>query len=266
MHLEWLYQAQQSVLWGGLLLLWILEALAPRERRSWRHRARHGARNATVWLISIVVVSVLFGTAFAQATVWLERNQVGLLHATALSPWLRAIAGFLLLDFSAYVIHRLSHSVRMLWLLHCVHHSDADVDVTTNLRHHPLHVVCTMLWKIVGFAAIGPPAFVLLLHELVVITIAHLHHSALAWPTWIDRALSWLIVSPRAHWVHHSCVRPETDANFGATLSWWDRLGGTYLPPATTPPRFGLAVLDARYDSATGMLWTPVRARKLAEL
>lgn len=266
MQAQSLYMAQQYVLWGGLVVAWILESVAPRERQSWGLRARHGAHNLALWLIGILLVSILFGAGFANAAIWLERSRVGLLNAVD-APWaFRAVAGFLLLDFSTYVLHRLSHGTRILWLLHCVHHSDSRVDVTTNLRHHPLHVVCTMAWKLVAFAAIGPTTIVLIAHELLTIAVAHLHHSAIAWPRGADRWLSWLIISPRAHWVHHSCSSDETDSNYGATLSWWDRLAGTYVAPGRIP-RFGLSALEGRqWDSAIGMLSTPFRARKLTAL
>jgi sterol desaturase/sphingolipid hydroxylase (fatty acid hydroxylase superfamily) len=37
-----------------------------------------------------------------------------------------------------------------------------------------------------------------------------------------------MLVTPDMHRVHHSIVRSETDSNFGFTVSWWDRLFGTY--------------------------------------
>ena len=96
---------------------------------------------------------------------------------------------FALLDASDYVFHRLSHNVRWLWLLHAVHHSDENLDVTTNLRQHPLHLVPTEAWNLIACAAIGVPAWVFLVHEIASLAFAHLHHAAIGWPRWIDRAL-----------------------------------------------------------------------------
>jgi sterol desaturase/sphingolipid hydroxylase (fatty acid hydroxylase superfamily) len=87
--------------------------------------------------------------------------------------------------------HRLSHNVRWLWLLHAVHHSDAAVDVTTNLRQHPLHILVTQGWKLLVAAAVGVPMWVFLLHETLAIGMAHLHHAAIRWPRWIDIAFAW---------------------------------------------------------------------------
>jgi sterol desaturase/sphingolipid hydroxylase (fatty acid hydroxylase superfamily) len=104
-------------------------------------------------------------------------------------------------------------------------------------------------------------------HEIAVITVAHVHHAAIGWPPVVDRWLAWLVVTPRGHWLHHSPQRDRTDRNFGVTLSLWDRLAGTYSAPDAGAASFGLDALAAnRWHSATGMLTTPFRARRIAEL
>ena len=40
--------------------------------------------------------------------------------------------------------------------------------------------------------------------------------------------------------MHHSSYQPETDSNYGAVLTIWDRLFGTYTAPGNRPTRFGL--------------------------
>jgi sterol desaturase/sphingolipid hydroxylase (fatty acid hydroxylase superfamily) len=178
------------------------------------------------------------------------------------------VLAFLLLDFADYAFHRLSHRSRVLWLLHSVHHSDTAVDVSTNLRHHPVHVLATILWKIVAVAAVGAPILLAMVRETLVMVVAQFHHAAIAWPGWIEQTIGWVFVSPRAHWVHHSPIDGETDANFGTGLVLWDRLFGTYVDP-TRPrvERFGLnALRDQRWQSALGMLLTPIRARKFERL
>jgi len=54
------------------------------------------------------------------------------------------------------------------------------------------------------------------------------NHTNMRIPTWIDRVLRWLVVTPDMHRVHHSIVARETNSNFGFNLPWWDRLFGTY--------------------------------------
>src|SRR5207248_10361283 len=136
--------------------------------------------------------------------IWMAWQRIGVLYLLPLPAWLHAVLAFLLLDFLDYVFHRASHRVRWLWLMHAVHHSDPAVDATTNLRQHPLHILCVQGWKVAAAAAIGTPLWVFLLREIVVIAFAHVHHAAVRWPAWIDPLFAPVLLTPRAHWIHHS--------------------------------------------------------------
>ena len=53
------------------------------------------------------------------------------------------------------------------------------------------------------------------------------HHSNVRLPHWLERSLSRVIVTPSIHWVHHHAIRADTDSNYAAGLSLWDRLFGS---------------------------------------
>ena len=256
------------VLFGGFVLVLAAEWLspAPGARRDLA-RVRHDAHNLLLWLLGIAVMSVVFGGTIWLLLQWMQFRRIGVLYYLPMPAWLHAVIAFALLDASDYFFHRLSHNVRWLWLLHAVHHSDTRMDVTTNLRQHPLHLVPTVLWKLASCAAIGVPAWVFLIHEILNLGFAHLHHAALRWPRWIDRAFSWLLITPRLHWNHHSPQVVRTNSNYGVILSVWDRSFGTLSPATHETPEFGLhALTPARWHSAWGMLMTPWRARKIPQL
>lgn len=40
--------------------------------------------------------------------------------------------------------------------------------------------------------------------------------------------LTWLVMTPRLHGIHHSIVREEQDSNWSSGLTLWDRIHGTY--------------------------------------
>ena len=266
---EWWRQAQLWTLVGGLAAFWTIESIWPlKGPGKFRSRLSHTGSNLGIWVIGVIFLSLLAGNSYGAALMWLGSSGIGLLHFVTLPTWLEVVVAFLLLDFADYAFHRLSHRSRWLWLLHSVHHSDTAVDVTTNLRQHPVHLLATILWKIVAFAAVGAPLWLLMARETLVMSVAHLHHTSIAWPRWIEPTIGHVFVSPHAHWVHHSPVDGETNANFGTTLVLWDRLFGTYVDP--TRPRVGRFGLDAlterRWQSAWGMLLTPIRARKLESL
>lgn len=269
--LEFLLALQRAagvVLFGGFVVMLAAERLlpAPGARRDLK-RIAHGAHNLLLWILGIAVMSAVFGGMIWLLLQWMQFRRIGILYFLPLPWWLHAVAAFALLDASDYFFHRLSHNVRWLWLLHAVHHSDPHVDVTTNLRQHPLHLIPSVLWRLVACAAIGVPAWVFLIHEILNLGFAHLHHAAVRWPRWIDRAFSWLLITPRLHWNHHSPDTGRTNSNYGVILSVWDRWFGTFTTVDYETPKFGLHALEpARWHSAWGMLMTPWRARKLPEL
>jgi sterol desaturase/sphingolipid hydroxylase (fatty acid hydroxylase superfamily) len=53
-------------------------------------------------------------------------------------------------------------------------------------------------------------------------------HANVRLPRWVDLPLRLIIVTPDVHRVHHSSLQPETDSNYGAVLTIWDRVLGTY--------------------------------------
>jgi sterol desaturase/sphingolipid hydroxylase (fatty acid hydroxylase superfamily) len=266
--LMFLKRLAMVVLFGGFVVALIAEMVFPtmNSARGTR-RFAHACHNLLLWLAGIVLMSVVFGGMIWLILQWLQFRRIGILYFLPLPVWLHAIVAFMLLDAADYMFHRLSHNVRWLWLLHSVHHSDKHVDVTTNLRQHPLHVVPTELWNLVACAAIGAPAWVFLVHEIVSLGFAHLHHAAVRWPRRVDKALGWIVVTPRMHWGHHSPVMEHTNSNYGVILSVWDRWFGTIKAPVSGEPEFGLSALhDDRWHSAWGMLATPWRARTLNQL
>ena len=255
------------VLFGGFIVFLAAEMIfPPADHDSTRRRIGHGAHNLLLWLVGVAVMSAVFGSSVWFVLQWLQFRGIGILNLLQLPVWLHAIVAFLLLDACDYFFHRLSHNVRWLWLLHAVHHSDPHVDVTTNLRQHPLHIVVIQLWKLVACAAIGVPPWIFLAHEIINIGVAHLHHAAIGWPRWIDRVFAWLMITPRMHWNHHSPAQRHTNSNYGVILSIWDRWFGTMTLPDGDRRNFGLNALNApRWQNAWGMLATPWRARSLRQ-
>lgn len=251
---------------GALALVPLAELLFP-DRTFTDHRARlrRIGRNAGLWLVGAVIASVLLGSLMVMLLYWLEINRVGLFYHLGLPVWGIVLSGLLLLDFGDYLFHRVSHQVHWLWLLHAVHHSDPDVDFSTALRTHPLHLLLTFGWKLVLVAAFGIPIWVLMARELVAIPVNLFHHGRFRFPESVDRPLRWLIVTPGMHHVHHSPRERETNSNYATLLSCWDRWFGTYVEVTVKEsPRHGLtALFDDRWQTVWGMLATPWRARSL---
>ncbi len=174
----------------------------------------------------------------------------GLLAGKDMPVLLQVVVTVLLMDMCRYWEHRLFHSVPALWRLHLVHHSDTQLDVTTTERHHPLEAVLTtmVMWAVV--VSFGLPAVGVGVYVLIATVVAFSSHANLRLPESCDRVLRWVIVTPAVHAVHHSSLKAETNANYGAVFSIWDRIFGSFVDPQNASiPYFGLEYFHRTSDT-----------------
>lgn len=227
----WLLQHQEvlqrNAYYGVIIVMALWEVVAPRRRLEHRVLVRWSG-NFGITLINLLVstwVVPLSGLALAFLA---EERGWGLFNHLPAPEWLTFVVAFLALDLVSYVQHRIFHAVPLLWRIHLVHHADLDVDFTTGYRHHPFEAIINAAVYLATVAALGVPPGALLLHQ----ALAHLSniytHGNIRAGNIADAILRAVIVTPDMHVVHHSAARAETDSNFGAVFSWWDRLFGTY--------------------------------------
>jgi sterol desaturase/sphingolipid hydroxylase (fatty acid hydroxylase superfamily) len=144
--------------------------------------------------------------------------------------WLYTILGVLLLDFfGAYLAHFVEHKVKPLWMVHLVHHTDHKVDTTTANRHHPLESMIRFSFTLLGVFVVGTPIAIVMLYQSMSLIFTQFTHANIKMNKKVDKALSYFIVSPDMHKIHHHNLLPYTDSNYGNIFSIWDRIFGTYL-------------------------------------
>ena len=212
---------------GAFLAMALWEAAAPRRHRE-SSRLKRWPHNIALLAIDIAVIRVVApGAAIAVALAG-EASGWGLLNALFLPQWLAAAVAVVFLDLVIYFQHVTFHAVPALWRLHRVHHTDMDFDVTTGTRFHPLEILISTGIKCAAVAAIGAPAFAVLVFEILLNATATFNHANVRMPPGVDRLLRWLVVTPDMHRVHHSVLHNESSSNFGFCASWWDRMFGTY--------------------------------------
>ncbi len=239
---------QYAAFFGALLLLGGLEAMLPLgSAGAGDGRARRWPANAGLTVLNIVVlgalpVSVLAAADFAAARGW------GLFNQGFVPPLAALVLGFVLRSLVGYFIHVAMHKVPLLWRVHQVHHTDTAMDVSTTVRFHPLEFLISLPILLAATAALGLPPLAVILFELVDAAMAVFTHANLRLGERTDRALRLVLVTPAMHRIHHSSHQPETDSNYGALFSWWDRLFGTYRPHA----RGGLAAMQLGLEDARG--------------
>lgn len=255
------------VIIGSLLAIALWEfCLSRRQREFPALRRRLG--NLGIWLLNIALAGLTFAPPDIFRPQFEATFSIALPSWPIANQWVSFVAACLLLDFLHYAAHRCQHAVPWLWRFHALHHSDPDVDVTTSVRHHPIEYLIAAGFYWVAVVALGIPVIVVTSHAVAIFAAAAITHGNIRLPEWLERSLQPVVITLDLHIVHHSMVHDEANSNFGAVLSVWDRLFGTYrrLPrPELDRLIFGvreLAPADALKPSA--MLMTPWLFRRAA--
>jgi sterol desaturase/sphingolipid hydroxylase (fatty acid hydroxylase superfamily) len=190
-----------------------------------RRWGNHGLVFVAGTLLSLIVYR---GSPLLIAA-WAEGNRFALLNRAWLPFPVRCIVAFLLLDLVRYGLHRLVHSVTLLWRFHQVHHSDPDFDVSTTFRVHPIELVVTSAGYFGAIVILGAPPLAVLIAELANVAVGIWTHANASLPEWLDKPLRLIFVTPDMHRIHHSEEIQEQNRNLGEIFPWWDRLFGTYV-------------------------------------
>lgn len=217
-----------TAFYGVIIVAALLERVFPLRPLAHSHRVRW-LSNFSLAIINTALMRGLAAAAAIGTAVIAAELDWGLLRLEGLAPMALVVAGVLAFDFAKYLEHRLMHAIPWLWRIHSVHHADLDMDFTTNYRHHPLEALFTGAMSLAIVAVLGIPVAGVILFEILVTIVSVLSHANIALPDRLDRVLRWCIVTPGMHWVHHSALRRETDSNYGALFSWWDRLLRTHV-------------------------------------
>jgi sterol desaturase/sphingolipid hydroxylase (fatty acid hydroxylase superfamily) len=151
------------------------------------------------------------------------------------SGWPGLFLDLLALDFWIYWWHRANHRWPLLWRFHEVHHLDEFLDASSALRFHFGEVVLSALARAAVILLLGVPLVSVVVFETLLAFNTMFHHSDLRLPPKLEKALSWVIVTPSIHWVHHHAIRQDTDSNYASLLSVWDRLFGSRSHTLRTP-------------------------------
>ncbi len=248
------------LLLGGVLLIVGLENRYPLLAiKDLKARLGHAGANVSLWLLTLIAVDHWLSRFMFHDPVMQQLAGHGVLSGVALHPLLLFLIAFLILDFSAYILHYLMHRLPWFWSFHAVHHSDPDLDISSSFRFHPLEVILGLIWQILFVVIFGLPVWVVALRALMLLPLTLMHHANVAISPDIEKMLRTVLVSPGLHKIHHSPRQIETDSNYGLFLSIWDRLFGTLRHEGSQDgPRYGLGFLDDRkWQSVWGMLRTP---------
>jgi sterol desaturase/sphingolipid hydroxylase (fatty acid hydroxylase superfamily) len=224
-----------------LVILWALESAFPLLEMNYKKKkGRHAALNIAFTIVHFVIHTLL-AIIILWISDWTASKQFGLVYWTGAGVWGTIIISALTLDFFAgWLCHFVEHQIPVFWRFHIIHHADNNVDVSTGLRHHPLESVWRGLFFFLGILVSGAPMYAVMIFQTVLVAATGFTHANIRLPEKVDKLLSYVLVSPNMHKVHHHWKQPYTDTNYGAVFSIWDRLLGTFstLDPKTL--KYGL--------------------------
>ncbi|MEM6378572.1 MAG: sterol desaturase family protein [Bacteroidota bacterium] len=137
----------------------------------------------------------------------------------------------ILVDFIYYWEHVIEHKVRILWSYHSIHHSSPIYNYTTAMRVSFIDSLITWVFYL-PLVIIGFHSYIVLLCFFLVLSYQFwLHTEMIGKLGWFEK----IFMTPSQHRVHHGSDKMYLDKNFGALLSIWDRIFGTFQEEVHTP-------------------------------
>ncbi|MBS1797768.1 MAG: sterol desaturase family protein [Acidobacteria bacterium] len=212
---------------GTFAALYLLENKRPLRRQK-ESKAVETVRNLALAATAGLAVALLENPVAGRLTAAVERNDIGLLKIRRLPKPLETALAVVLLDYTLYWWHVLTHRLPFLWNFHRVHHADRDLTVSTAIRFHFGEIALSVLFRAGQILLIGvsPPA--LTIWQTLLLLSIFFHHSNVRLPKNLESKLEFLMMTPRLHGIHHSAAMDEMDSNWSSGLTVWDRLHGTF--------------------------------------
>tara|TARA_B100001093_G_scaffold246381_1_gene235846 strand:- start:708 stop:1517 length:810 start_codon:yes stop_codon:yes gene_type:complete len=241
-----------SILAIGLMFFWVLEGFLPYRIFNY-NKFKHATTNIFFTLTTILVN---FSLAFLIVLTcdFVSSSEFGLLSYFNIVEYqiLSITLTLMLLDLiAAYFSHFVQHKINILWNIHMVHHSDKYVDTTTANRHHPIESVVRFFFTLFAILISGASIEIVFLYQSLSVAFSQFNHANIGMSDKFDKFLSYVIVSPNMHKVHHHSFMPYTDSNYGNIFSIWDRVFGTYKELDKNKIIFGI---DDNYDDKNNFI------------
>lgn len=212
---------------GTFAVLYYLEKKRPLRRQIYQKEIET-ARNLAIAATSGIALQFLEKPVTDRLTKFVEKENFGLLKALRLPKFLEATLAVILLDYTLYLWHVLTHKVPFLWNFHQIHHADLDLQASTAIRFHFGEITISVAFRAGQILLIGVSPQALQIWQTLLFLSIFFHHSNVRLPKNIEEKLEKFIVTPRLHGIHHSVEETEMNSNWSSGLSIWDYLHGTF--------------------------------------
>ncbi len=211
-----------------LIFFFVMERMRPFAPKV--HKKDRVWRNAGLWL-SVMPVSPLF---VVPISLWATQHALWD-RPDWWSGWQGVLIDIILLDLWIYWMHRTFHIVPFFWRFHEIHHRDETLDATSAVRFHFGEVMISASVRMAFIILLALPFYSIIIFETIAALSAIFQHSNLKMPKKLEQFLSYVIVTPSIHWIHHHQPREDTNSNYCNIFSWWDLLFGTRSKTVRSP-------------------------------
>jgi len=236
----------QGLIVGGWIvaLVWLERRRAL--RRNLENKIVRDVRNLAVAAGAGIVMRALEAPIAFRLAKAAEEKRSGLVQRFPFPPFIRGLVAVILLDYTLYIWHVLTHRVPLLWRFHQVHHIDREMDASTALRFHLGEIAISVPFRAMQILLIGPSRMAVASWQILLMVCILFHHSNVRLPIALERQLARLVITPRLHGIHHSVAMDQMNTNWSSGLTVWDWLHGTLL---TDVPQHEITIGVAGHQS-----------------
>lgn len=215
------------LIFGAFTVLTVLEKKRPL-RRQIEPKWLNFSRDLAIASTAAGAVALLEKPVTGKLTRLVDEKRFGLLKIFRLPETLESAFAVILLDYTLYLWHVLTHKLPFLWRFHKVHHADLDLTAATAVRFHFGEMTISVLFRAGQILLIGVSPKALKIWQNLLLLSVFFHHSNVRLPVRFEKTLQKLIVTPRLHGIHHSIVEDEMNSNWSSGLTVWDYLHKTF--------------------------------------
>jgi ornithine lipid hydroxylase len=253
------------VLLSTLLIFYPLIALLERwlpHRGEWRRPQGDLRADVLHLLFTGITANALFtatvlGAAIATGA-WLSRELGGALWPLGWPPLAQLALAICLAELGHYAFHRISHEQPYVWRLHATHHSAPRLYWLNATRFHVLDLFFLLSFQTFPLIALGVDRSAFLSYAVFAAVYGQLQHGNVELRT---GPLDWIFSTPGLHRWHHSRDSKEGNHNYGAILSCWDLVFGSFWRPRGREFRgpLGIGALPRFPTGYLGQQLSPLR-------
>jgi sterol desaturase/sphingolipid hydroxylase (fatty acid hydroxylase superfamily) len=259
-------EASQNAVRAAFVACWVAGLLCWEYKKSLRpvvdSKLKRDVRNLVVAGLAAAAMQLFEVPVAVAIATRVQRQGSGLLQSIPAPEWGRTVAAILLLDYTLYVWHRLTHRIPLLWRFHQVHHIDREMDASTALRFHFGEITLSVAFRAAQVWVIGPTPMSYAVWQTFLFLCILFHHANIRLPLTWERRVATILVTPRLHGIHHSIVPDQVNSNWSSGLTVWDWLHGT-LRTSVAQDSIVIGVAGLRSDrdqELTNALSLPFRA------